>query len=1025
MNSITDNCSLISEDDLKYKAIFQSNMDAVIFMDAEGKIFSWNPQSEKLFGWTTLEIIGKTVAETIIPPEYRDRHIKGVQRYLETNEGVFINKIAEISAIDRAGRQFPVELTIIPLSENSRHFFCAFIRDISERKSVEKKIIESEEKYRAFFEHSLDGILISSTDGKIFAANPAACEIFRMSEEEICAAGREGIVDLSDERFAKFLEMRRLTGKTKGEFRFIRKGGETFSGEVSSAVFKDISGEEKTCVILRDITERKLSDLKEKKAMALQSRLVSLNRSISFVKHPEEVYELALDTLMESIGCHKASILLFDKDNIMRFVACRNLSEKYRIATEGHSPWKPDEKNAEPVFITDASNELSLKHLLPAIKEEGISAFGFIPLIHQQQLLGKFMLYFKTPHSFTEEEIQFAQNIAGNVAFAIWEKKTAIALERSYSVLEATLESTADGILVVDSMGKIIRYNKKFTELWNIPEDIIASKDDSGSLQFVLNQLQDPVAFLEKVQELYKSDKSSFDTLYFKDHRVFVRYSTPLILGGINTGRVWSFRDVTEQRKAESTLKESEERYRTLVENAPEALVVMDMNTRKFVSVSQSAESLFKMTKEELLKVGPVELSPLIQPNGRPSSELAYEKIHEAIKGGTPSFEWTHCDKYGKEIPCEIWLVRLPSETQTLIRGSIVDISERKKAELAIKASEEKYRTLVEQASDPILIYSLDGTMIDYNNAFITVTGYQRQKIKKMKLVDLFFPEDLVKRPLHFGLIKKGLAVHDERRIRKNDGSEMIVELNSKMMPDGNIMVIGRDITERKKAELKLQESFKAIRTLTEHLQNIREEERAHIAREIHDELGQQLTVLKMDLSWINKKVGTKDEPVKARIKDLLTMIDETVKSVRRISSELRPSLLDDLGLVAAIEWQLKEFEKRFEIKTSFSHTDSEIQLRETIKTGVFRIFQESLTNVARHSRAKKVAVSLTVQNNSLILSINDNGAGFEKKILGNKKTLGILGMRERTSMMGGTYEIISKPGEGTSVVVKIPLGQH
>lgn len=357
-----------------------------------------------------------------------------------------------------------------------------------------------------------------------------------------------------------------------------------------------------------------------------------------------------------------------------------------------------------------------------------------------------------------------------------------------------------------------------------------------------------------------------------------------------------------ERKRAEKLMKESEERYKALVENAPEALVVLDVENRKFVSVSESAEKLFKMTRDELLQIGPVEVSPAYQPGGQLSAELATEKISEAIDGGKHSFEWTHCDKEGNPIPCEVWLVRLPSETQTLIRGSIIDI------------------------------------------------------------------------------------------------------------------------TIRKKAEQELEESYKAIRKLTEHLQNIREEERAHIAREIHDELGQQLTVLKMDISWINKKMGIQDETVKARMKELLVMLDETVRSVRRISSELRPSLLDDLGLTAAMEWQLTEFEKRFQIKTHFKPDDTEIKLPESMKTGLFRIFQESLTNVARHSKAKKVTVTLHIENGSIVLSVADNGVGFDKQNTIGKKSLGVLGMQERTSMIGGTYDISGKPGKGTRVVVTIPL---
>jgi signal transduction histidine kinase len=231
----------------------------------------------------------------------------------------------------------------------------------------------------------------------------------------------------------------------------------------------------------------------------------------------------------------------------------------------------------------------------------------------------------------------------------------------------------------------------------------------------------------------------------------------------------------------------------------------------------------------------------------------------------------------------------------------------------------------------------------------------------------------------------------------------------------------GIDITERKKAEDELEQSYKSIRQLTEHLQNIREEERIHIAREIHDELGQQLTVMKMDVSWLNKKMISGDEYVKQKLKGLNEMLEGTVKTVRRISSELRPSLLDDLGLVAAMEWQLKEFKQRSGIVTSLITPEAEQQLPDTVKTGLFRIFQESLTNVARHAHAKKVKVSLQYKDRKIVLTVQDDGKGFDKKKTADKRTLGILGMKERTLMMGGEYEITSTPGKGTTVLVAIP----
>ena len=312
--------------------------------------------------------------------------------------------------------------------------------------------------------------------------------------------------------------------------------------------------------------------------------------------------------------------------------------------------------------------------------------------------------------------------------------------------------------------------------------------------------------------------------------------------------------------------------------------------------------------------------------------------------------------------------------------------------------------------------------MLDTNTSASRLLGYTREEFGQMRLSDFLLPEEMSDNPVQYDILSAGISTVKIRRMRRKDGSVVITEVRSQQLPDGRFLSVIRDMTERIKAEEELKSSYKAVRSLTAHLQNIREEERTNIAREIHDELGQQLTVLKMDVAWLNKKFQGPDEKVNSRLKDLLTMIDETVKSVRRISSQLRPSLLDDLGLTAAMEWQLGEFEKRAGIKTLFETPHEELPVPDASKTALFRIFQECLTNVLRHSSATSVVVSLKEADQQLVMSITDNGVGFEPLKVGGKRTLGILGMKERAEMIGGTYEINSKPGEGTSVIVSVPL---
>ena len=250
----------------------------------------------------------------------------------------------------------------------------------------------------------------------------------------------------------------------------------------------------------------------------------------------------------------------------------------------------------------------------------------------------------------------------------------------------------------------------------------------------------------------------------------------------------------------------------------------------------------------------------------------------------------------------------------------------------------------------------------------------------------------------------------------------------AKMDEKGNLIGLkgtGQDITEMIKAEEKLQSSYKQIKQLATHLQDIREQERTSIAREIHDELGQQLTGLKMYISWLNKKVAPAENDIREKFAAAIQLIEDTIKSVRKISMDLRPSMLDDLGLMAALEWQSNEFEKRSGISTEFINQTGNKEIPARLKTGLFRIYQESLTNVARHAEAKKIVSSLKFENGSLVLTITDDGKGFAFKNIESKRTLGLFGMKERALEMGGHYEITSDPGKGTTVSVTVPVSMQ
>jgi signal transduction histidine kinase len=232
---------------------------------------------------------------------------------------------------------------------------------------------------------------------------------------------------------------------------------------------------------------------------------------------------------------------------------------------------------------------------------------------------------------------------------------------------------------------------------------------------------------------------------------------------------------------------------------------------------------------------------------------------------------------------------------------------------------------------------------------------------------------------------------------------------------------VGRDITSRKKAEEELKNSREQLRNLSAHLESVREKERIYIAREIHDELGQVLTALKMELGWLNSRLPEDQVALHDKIRSMVELVDKTGDTVHRISAELRPGLLDDFGLAAAIEWQAEEFQRRTGIPCEVSVDPEDYVTDQEISTAIFRIFQETLTNIVRHADASHVSVTLHDKDDKITLTVRDDGRGITEGQISHAQSFGIIGIRERVTLLSGTVEISGKPDQGTTVTVCIP----
>jgi PAS domain S-box-containing protein len=351
--------------------------------------------------------------------------------------------------------------------------------------------------------------------------------------------------------------------------------------------------------------------------------------------------------------------------------------------------------------------------------------------------------------------------------------------------------------------------------------------------------------------------------------------------------------------------------------------------------------------------------------------------------------------------------------------------------EAHLKQIEQSFSAAITSTGDAILMTDKAGAVSYLNPAAELLTGWPVGKAVGQRLNVVFNiqgDEGGTDRALRTA--SPGAFVY-EATLLTAAGRDVPIEVNVSTVRAeargsiGSVLVF-RDITERKRFEAQLKKSQDELRRLAGHLESVREAERTRIAREIHDEFGQLLTGFKYDLAWLEKKLSAPPEAARMvlleKVRAMHELLHGMVQSVRRLAAELRPGVLDDLGLAAAVEWQAGEFQKRTGIKLHVRTALSEREVSREIATALFRVFQESLTNVARHAQGKNVRVSLQEESGQISLQVSDDGRGITEADLTKAGAFGLLGMRERIAPLRGHCEIRGVPGQGTTVSITVPL---
>ncbi|MCX6227273.1 MAG: PAS domain S-box protein [Bacteroidia bacterium] len=497
-----------------------------------------------------------------------------------------------------------------------------------------------------------------------------------------------------------------------------------------------------------------------------------------------------------------------------------------------------------------------------------------------------------------------------------------------------------------------------------------------------------------------------------------------------------------------AALKSSEEKYRSYIDRAPDGVFVAD-ETGKYIEVNEAACRITGYSREELLSMSIRDLLP------DEAINEGIEQFRSLMKTGRSGYDLLFRHKNGSY---RWWTLEAVRISDKRLLGFAKDITLRKEMEgnllnqqHDLELQNQELTRAKEQAgiasaellrvnrlldsmveNIPNMIFLKDADTLRYvlfNRAGEDLLGLSREELLGRNDYDFFTSEhagNYIKKDREVLAGRKMVDIAEEPVQTKHLGmrfvhTKKVPILNDQGEPE-YLMGISEDITARKYAEEELKISLGQLHDLTKYIEKVRENERMAISRDLHDDLGQALTAVKIDLGMIRQHVSD-SEPL-SRIAKVSDLVGDTIKTVQRITSELRPQIIDDLGLEAAMEWYTGEFAERTNIEVALD-LESGLNLSSDVSLIIFRILQESLTNIARHSGAGRVEIGLGLTRERIFLRISDNGRGITEREIRSNKSFGIMSMKERAASLGGTFDISRAAGGGTEIIFMLPLNQQ
>lgn len=475
---------------------------------------------------------------------------------------------------------------------------------------------------------------------------------------------------------------------------------------------------------------------------------------------------------------------------------------------------------------------------------------------------------------------------------------------------------------------------------------------------------------------------------------------------------------LTRRKPLEDKLyKNVEEEIKTILRTTIDGFYLVDIEGR-ILDTNDSYCTMIGYSREELIGMRIKEIEAV------DTEEVINKRIQQILETGYARFETRHRRKDGRVIAVEASVNYLTDEQPKLF-CFMRDISDRKEAEETLRLEKDNFRHSLDDSPLGIRIVSQQGKTIYVNQTLLDFYGFDSlEELQKVPLENRYTHESFVEAQERKTARVNGTFTatnYNVSILAKNGEIRHLKGYSKKVLWDGiwQFQIIYEDITEIKKREFELESSREQLEQLNLYLQRVREEERKRISRELHDELGQALTAIKIDLGILKNNIINQNN-ILPNIDKISSLLNDSIITVQRLTSELRPHILDDLGLVPAIEWYTGEYIKRTGISINLD-IDKSISLPTEIELVIFRILQESLTNIARHSKAGTAEIFFYRQKSDVLLEIKDDGIGISAVDRKSPKSLGLFNMNERAREIGGTFVIESRKKRGTRICLTVP----